>query len=582
MLLFFSKTASYDHILINHSHSFYDTTGKPTYFITITCNPHWAEIERRMLHRRQTAYDRSEVTAQVFNEKLHHVIEWITHGGLEQNMSRSHSQPTKTVFLMYVIEFQKRGLPHAHIAIKVNPEPQTPDEIDAVVTAEYPEQDNTWTIAQNAALSAVFKSAVDAATSNRRNWMSVDFLAGKYFAYSSSNPVSLTDLREAAELPDTPSSASSLSKWWNTHLHQHVINTTGLVHKSCSNCRTADGGRCKRGYPFPVTCTTTIDRRGYVQYRRRNQQSHLIVPHNFLLSLVAGCHVNVEIAHTVNIIDYLYKYIYKGSDHVYIKFSAESKAKMQNDEITAYEFNRYISSCEAAWRIMGYGTNGNRHPAVGKLSIHRHGYDSVALNYHMHQLDQHDADDNTKAELYKALKAPDDPTRNCTAEEQYLLRPRYVLVDIAPSTASADKTLLNWKELYTDGTPVVCKYRPDGTTKHKCEYVQVTPDAELYPGFPCVTMCKIDTSAMTYIQYHDMFMVARSVHRNHAPYWSQDYTYAQSYVHARTKPKLHRMRVLYPRSGEDYYLRMVLAHCPSPTLHSLQRAEPQGLKLKTA
>ena len=96
-----------------------------------------------MLHRRQTAYDRAEVTAQVFNEKLHHVIQWITHGGLEQNMSRSHSQPTKTVFLMYVVEFQKRGLPHAHIAIKVNPQPQTPEELDAVVTAEYPEQDST-------------------------------------------------------------------------------------------------------------------------------------------------------------------------------------------------------------------------------------------------------------------------------------------------------------------------------------------------------------------------------------------------------------------------------------------------------
>jgi hypothetical protein len=481
---------------------------------------------------------------------------------------------------MYVVEFQKRGLPHAHIAIKVNPEPQTPEEIDAVVTAEYPDQDSTWTNAQNAALSVLFKSAVSAATSNHRNWMSMDFLAKNFFAHSASNPVSLSDLRNAAGLPDTAASASSLAKWWNTHLHQHVINTTGLIHKSCSNCRTTDGDRCKRGYPFPVTSTTTTNRRGYVQYRRRNQQSHLIVPHNFLLSLVAGCHVNVEIAHTVNIIDYLYKYIYKGSDHVYIKFSAESIAKMKTDEITAYEFNRYISSCEAAWRILGYGVNGNRHPSVGKLPVHRHGYDNVVLNYHMQQLDQHDVDDSTKADLRQALKAPDDPTRNCTAEEQYLLRPRYVLVDIPSNTASSNKTLLNWTELYTDGTPLVCKYRPDGSTKHKCEYVQATPDATLYPGLPSITMCKIDTSAMTYIQYHDMFMVSPSAHPKHAPYWSQDYTFAQSYVHARTKPKLHRMRDLYPKSGEDYYLRMVLAHCPSPPLQPEQRAQAQGLKLQ--
>ena len=66
----------------------------------------------------------------------------------------------------------------------------------------------------------------------------------------------------------------------------------------------------------------------------------------------------------------------------------------------------------------------------------------------MQQLDHHDVDNNLKADMRQALKAPNDPTRNCTAEEQYLLRPHYVLVDITPTT------LLNWKELYTDGTPV--------------------------------------------------------------------------------------------------------------------------------
>jgi hypothetical protein len=43
--------------------------------------------------------------------------------------------------MMYVIEFQKRGLPHAHIVLKTNTEPTTPGEIDAVLSAELPREE---------------------------------------------------------------------------------------------------------------------------------------------------------------------------------------------------------------------------------------------------------------------------------------------------------------------------------------------------------------------------------------------------------------------------------------------------------
>ena len=42
------------------------------------------------------------------------------------------------MYVIYVIEFQQRGLPHAHIAVKFEKEPHTPDEIDAVISAELP------------------------------------------------------------------------------------------------------------------------------------------------------------------------------------------------------------------------------------------------------------------------------------------------------------------------------------------------------------------------------------------------------------------------------------------------------------
>ena len=42
------------------------------------------------------------------------------------------------IYLLYVVEFQKRGLPHAHLALRVEPQPQTTDDIDQVISAEVP------------------------------------------------------------------------------------------------------------------------------------------------------------------------------------------------------------------------------------------------------------------------------------------------------------------------------------------------------------------------------------------------------------------------------------------------------------
>ena len=42
------------------------------------------------------------------------------------------------IYLLHVVEFQKRGLPHAHLALRVEPQPSTTDEIDEVISAEVP------------------------------------------------------------------------------------------------------------------------------------------------------------------------------------------------------------------------------------------------------------------------------------------------------------------------------------------------------------------------------------------------------------------------------------------------------------
>jgi len=43
---------------------------------------------------------------------------------------------------VYVVEFQKRGLPHAHILLTVAPEdkPVCPEDVDRLISAEVPNQ----------------------------------------------------------------------------------------------------------------------------------------------------------------------------------------------------------------------------------------------------------------------------------------------------------------------------------------------------------------------------------------------------------------------------------------------------------
>ncbi|KAG2887376.1 hypothetical protein PC114_g18856 [Phytophthora cactorum] len=80
--------------------------GKPDLFITVTTNPKWPEIQDSLLPG-QTASDQPDIVARVFKMKLKALLEDIVKnrvfGGLQAYVC--------------VIEFQKRGLPHAHISV---------------------------------------------------------------------------------------------------------------------------------------------------------------------------------------------------------------------------------------------------------------------------------------------------------------------------------------------------------------------------------------------------------------------------------------------------------------------------------
>ena len=115
---------------------------------------------------------------------------------------------------------------------------------------------------------------------------------------------------------------------------------------------------------------------GYPQYRRRSPadggftanisgvdlDNRCVMPYNPVLSRTFSAHINVEYCNSVKSIKYICKYVNKGSDQA--AFTVEDL-----DEVTRYEAGRYISSSEAAWRILCFPIH-ERFPPVMHLAVH--------------------------------------------------------------------------------------------------------------------------------------------------------------------------------------------------------------------
>ncbi|GJZ10655.1 putative PIF1 DNA helicase/replication protein A1-like protein [Tanacetum coccineum] len=105
--------------------------GNPDLFITFTSNPKWPEIDEMLSFiPGQKPYNRPEVGTRIFKLKLTHLLDDLTKNEIF----------SKTCTVVYVIEFQKRGLPHAHILLWLKEEwkCKTPNQVDDIISAELP------------------------------------------------------------------------------------------------------------------------------------------------------------------------------------------------------------------------------------------------------------------------------------------------------------------------------------------------------------------------------------------------------------------------------------------------------------
>ncbi|XP_054781855.1 uncharacterized protein LOC129289058 [Prosopis cineraria] len=207
---------------------------------------------------------------------------------------------------VYTIEFQKRGLPHAHILLFLDKHDKINDSdgVDRVIFAEIPDKHTSPKLYD---LVKRFMMHGPCGTSNPKSPCMKDKKCSKYFPKKFNN--------------------------------QTVID--------------------EDGYP---TYKRRNDGRD-IEVKGIHLDNRFVVPYNSVLLTMFQAHINVEKCNHSTSIKYLFKYISKGNDRVVATIYDNS------DEIQQYYNCRYISACEGSWRIFGFDIH-HRHPSVERLSFH--------------------------------------------------------------------------------------------------------------------------------------------------------------------------------------------------------------------
>lgn len=286
--------------------------GKPDLFITITCNPNWPEIQSHLTPT-QTAQDRPDLVARIFHSKLVVLKKLI----MDDNIFGPVAARVQ------VVEFQKRGLPHAHILLIFKGEHKilNPESFDRYVCAELPSTNNP-------------------------------FLRNLVVNHIMHGPCGTLN----------PKCACMKEK-----NHRRICKF-----------------KYPKAYADFTTCgedSYPIYRRresgDTIRIRGATLDNQWVIPYNPFLLATFNCHINVEVCSTIEAVKYLYKYVYKGHDRV--SFHISRNGQGTEDEITSYQSGRWISPLEAAWRIYGFNLF-EMSPAVIPLPVHLPHMQCVTFN----------------------------------------------------------------------------------------------------------------------------------------------------------------------------------------------------------
>ena len=209
----------------------------PTVFITATCNPMWPEIQEALLSG-QSAFDRPDIVCRVFKQRL---------SALLSNLRAGKYFNGRLIYEISVIEYQHRGLPHAHIVMKIEGAP----------TSEQPELASDW-----------------------------------------------VDANLTAKMPIITADSSAEDIEYAQLVADHMVHKCASAVNGCLD----ENNHCKKGYHSNALLPRTIfDEKGYPKYQRLREEDLKVVPHQRESLLDWGGHLNWEWAGSTKAVLYLYK-----------------------------------------------------------------------------------------------------------------------------------------------------------------------------------------------------------------------------------------------------------------------------------
>ncbi|XP_071913897.1 uncharacterized protein [Coffea arabica] len=274
--------------------------GKPDLFLTMTCNPAWKEIQDNLKYH-EKPQDRPDLLARVFRAKFEMLKSEILNKQIFGEVAAC----------VHVIEFQKRGFPHAHLLLILKPQSKllNPESYDRVVCAELPD---------------------------RARYPHLYNLVVKHMIHGPCGTMDKT----------CPCMRDGTCK---SHYPKDFCPHTIHAEDGYPHYRRRDDGR-------------------KIRVRRFTLDNRWVVPYNPYLLALFDCHINVEICSTIKLVKYLYKYVFKGHDQASFKIVTDG-GPPDIDEINEFQKGRYISAPEAFWRIYEFHLN-EMTPSVYTLQVH--------------------------------------------------------------------------------------------------------------------------------------------------------------------------------------------------------------------
>ena len=382
--------------------------------------------------RHQDSFDRAGLTADAFHGKLEALLARLRTGSIFRNVGRPkylgkgkwecRFEVKGGGYLIWSIEYQGRGLVHAHIIWRPAEMPEgyelgfAPgrrlDWVDEWVCTRIPDEQVLRTF-KMLGLARDFRQldGISAANAGQKAKLKVHEYLWKVSPDAEVlHPDIVKDhgygLRDDGTYDHAAGKKALLARLveltveqpadgddhWSLHPHRKGSHKAKMIHSHTKGIDCPDDWCKKRGkknpgckghFPKPPAEYTYVSEEGWIVYKRR-PCDRMVVAYNPWISLYFTSHINVEVVATAHIFTYLFKYVLKGEDRNRAQVvvdgqqfhgrrgdansSTHNRDEGRNE---IYEWRDMRETCapQAYWRACEYTCYGQE-PPCEKLTVH--------------------------------------------------------------------------------------------------------------------------------------------------------------------------------------------------------------------